>query len=59
MYRPEYIEALQAERREQQKENKATRFQRNISFVLNIALIISIIILGQQIEKLSGIITGL
>jgi len=59
MYKPEYIEAIQKEKNSLRAENKTVSQYLKISIALNIALIISIIILGQQIEKLSGIITGL
>jgi len=59
MYKPEYIEAIQKEAREWREEGKKARFQKNLSIAFNIAFIICIITLGQQIEKLSGIITGL
>jgi hypothetical protein len=54
-YQAEYIEALQYEIRGSRKEEAKARFQRNISLALNIALIISVLILGQQIEKLAGL----
>jgi hypothetical protein len=53
-FKPEYIEALQEKIKNLQAEVISARTQRNISLVLNIAFIICVLILGQQIEKLAG-----
>ena len=53
-YKLEYIEYLQKEKRQEREAAKLAAAQRNISIIINIALIISILILGGQIEKLAG-----